>query len=76
MKQQESEATPQRRILNTKQAADYTGRKAKTLETWRSRGGGPRFVKLGRSVGYPIDYLDQFIEAGARRSTSDRGEAA
>ena len=31
-----------------------------TLRTWRSRGGGPEFVKLGRSVRYPLAALEKF----------------
>ena len=44
----------------------------KTLETWRSRGGGPRFIKVGRLVRYRMSDVRAFIDAGARASTSER----
>lgn len=40
--------------IDTKAASKLTGVPVQTLETWRSRGGGPRFVKLGsKTVRYP-----------------------
>lgn len=45
--------------------------KEKTLETWRSRGGGPAYVKIGRLVRYRRSDVQAFIDAGARASTSD-----
>ncbi|WP_246692431.1 hypothetical protein [Methylobacterium sp. WL1] len=39
-------------------------------------GGGPEFVKLGRSVRYQPVALAAWVESSRRRSTSDRGNAA
>jgi hypothetical protein len=37
-------------------------------------GTGPRFIRLGtRAVGYAIEDLDAYINAGRRASTSDDG---
>jgi hypothetical protein len=45
-----------------------------TLEKKRLDGTGPRFVRLGsRAVGYTIEDLDAYINAGRRASTSDDG---
>lgn len=41
------------------------------LETLRSRGGGPPFVKLGRRVVYRREDLDSWLEERVRKSTSD-----
>jgi hypothetical protein len=50
---------------------------ARTLQRWRLEGCGPAFVRLGgRLIRYRGRDLDAFIAAGARRSTSDAGEAA
>ena len=38
--------------LNENQAAEFLGVSARTLQAWRVRGGGPRYVKIGRSVRY------------------------
>ena len=44
----------------------------KTLETWRSRGGGPVYIKIGaRLVRYRASDVQKFIDAGARASTSE-----
>src|SRR5258706_6447060 len=65
-----------RRVLRTPQAAEYLGVATATLEKQRIKGGGPRFIKIGpKLVGYTIEDLDAYIEAGRRTSTSDPGEA-
>jgi predicted DNA-binding transcriptional regulator AlpA len=66
--------TGPRRVLRTPAAAEYIGLTASTLEKMRLFGTGPPFVRIGsRAVGYCIDDLDRFIEAGRRTSTSDTG---
>ena len=45
--------------------------KEKTMETWRSRGGGPKYIKIGRLVRYRLSDVQAFIDAGARASTSE-----
>lgn len=62
-------------FLTTRDAAEYLGMKPQTLEAWRCRGDGPRFVKLGRSVRYRQSDLDQWIESRTRSNTSEQ-EAA
>lgn len=59
------------RPLDTRQAADYLGLSKFTLEIWRSRGDGPRYLKLGRSVRYTREDLNAFMNAAARRHTSE-----
>ena len=64
----------QPRVLRTPDAAQYLGLTASTLEKMRLSGNGPRFVRIGaRAVGYCLDDLDAFIDAGRRTSTSDPG---
>lgn len=48
----------------------------RTLETWRVRGGGPRFLKVGRRVAYRRRDLDAWLAERERASTSDTGKAA
>jgi len=45
-----------------------------TLDTWRSRGGGPVFVKYNRAVRYRKEDVDKFISERIRENTS-RSEA-
>lgn len=49
--------------MNEAAAATYLGVSTNTLRTWRSRGRGPSFVKLGR-VWYYRDDLEIFIQSG------------
>ena len=62
-------------FLDSDQAAEYLGLKRTTLEAWRCRGGGPKFVKLGRAVRYRQTDLDAWIESRLRENTQ-QGEAA
>jgi excisionase family DNA binding protein len=57
-------------FLITKEAADYLGLKKSTLEAWRTRGGGPTFLKIGRAVRYRLSDLDLFANNSAHQHTS------
>lgn len=60
-------------LITTEAAAEILGGlKPNTLEGWRIRGVGPRFVKIGRLVRYRADDLDAWIESQSRVSTSQR----
>ncbi len=59
-------------FMTTKQAAALLGLKPNTLEIWRLRGCGPRFVKLNRAVRYRLTDLESFVEAQTRQSTSQK----
>ena len=63
-------------LLNEQQAADYTGLSVHTLRTKRCRGGGPPFVKMGRSVRYKLSDLNAWIEARTVANTSEDVDAA
>lgn len=64
-----------KQALDAKSSAQYLGIKPITLCKWRLQGTGPTFRKLGRRVVYLRKDLDSFLEASARRSTSDNGSA-
>jgi predicted DNA-binding transcriptional regulator AlpA len=38
--------------LNEYQAAEFLGLSVRTLQAWRVRGGGPRYLKIGKAVRY------------------------
>jgi hypothetical protein len=42
----------------------------KTLQDWRFRGFGPKFLKLGKNVRYPISEILAFEEENTVSSTS------
>lgn len=60
-----------RRLLTTKEAAEYVGRGKNTFEQERLRGGGVPFVRLGRSIRYDVVDLDAWIDSHKHRSTSE-----
>ncbi len=60
-------------LLTEQQVAALLHVKVKGLQAWRSRGGGPPFIKLGRCVRYRLEDLDAFLTASRRASTSDHG---
>ena len=59
------------RLLTEQEASRALGLRVRTLQKWRLRGNGPRFLELGGAVRYDPQDLEQSIEAARRRSTSD-----
>ena len=59
-------------ILDTGQAAQYLGLAKSTVEKMRVYGGGPRFLKLNRSVRYRAEDLDEWIRSNIVNNTSER----
>lgn len=57
-------------LLNERQAAMLLGMSARTLQEWRYRGGGPKFVKTGRSIRYRRRDLMAWIDAATLENTS------
>ncbi len=61
-------------LLNEKQAAKVLTVGTRVLQSWRVRGFGPTFLKLGRLIRYKQSAIDSWIEGQVRQSTSDKGE--
>jgi len=61
-------------VLDTRAAADFLGVSARTLEGFRVRGGGPRFVKIGGAVRYRVTSLEEYLQHQERASTADTGQ--
>ena len=64
-------------LVDEHEAARILGLKVATLRRWRWCCKGPQHIKLGptrhSAVRYEIAALEEFIVAGRRTSTSDRG---
>jgi excisionase family DNA binding protein len=58
-------------ILTTREAAEATGLAVPTLNKLRVYGGGPPFLKLGRSVRYRLDDLQAWLESRLVSNTSE-----
>lgn len=52
---------PQPATLNVSEAAFYLGVSESTLNTWRTRSMGPRYVRLGRKVLYRVEALNDYL---------------
>ncbi len=68
----QTEQTP---YLSVEAAAKFTGVPVPTLNTLRTRGNGPLFLKRGTRVFYKRDHLVAWMEKDVRLSTSDAGES-
>jgi len=62
-------------LLTTKQAAWMATMEPGTFVKWRSRGKGPRFVKLGGKVRYRRSDVLEFIERGVVDPAKARGKS-
>ncbi len=63
------------RVFDTVAAAALVGVKPGTLEVWRCKGIGPRFVKSGSRVVYRLRDINEYLESRTRSSTADPGPA-
>ena len=64
------------RRLRTADAATYCGLSASTLNKMRVFGGGPKYLKLGRTVRYDLADLDSWLATKRRASTSEKRKLA
>lgn len=65
-----SVAYPSRVTMTVPEAASYLGLAVSTLNKWRVYGGGPRFLKLGRSIRYRQSELDAYLDSQMVGSTA------
>jgi predicted DNA-binding transcriptional regulator AlpA len=66
-----------KRILRTKEAADYVGLSQSSLEKRRLTGDGPVFIRLGgRAVGYDLRDLDAWLDEKREQSEPRPNSAA
>lgn len=67
-------------LLTNDEAATLLGLQPNTLEIWRLKGKGPRFVKMGHAKQAPIRYfrseIDAWLKANTFASTSAYSPAA
>jgi len=61
------------RLLKEREVADLTGLSLRGLQQKRTEGGGPPFVRIGRTVRYPYDDLIQWLDSLERLSTTAGG---
>ena len=63
-------------MMDTAAAAELLGVSVALMNKFRIQGGGPRYIKMGRSVRYSQAALAAWLTQNERASTSDTGELA
>jgi len=58
--------------LLPEEAADRLRLSKQTLANWRVAGTGPRFIKFGRRVLYPLAELEAFEQRSLRSNTTQQ----
>ncbi|MGD2114479.1 MAG: helix-turn-helix domain-containing protein [Acidobacteriota bacterium] len=61
-------------LLDQTEAAEFLAVSTRTLEGWRSSGGGPPFVRVGRRVRYRLQDLQEWIGERTFGSTTEVGD--
>jgi predicted DNA-binding transcriptional regulator AlpA len=63
------------RLLTQSEVAELLGIAPRAMESWRLRGTGPRYVRVGRLIRYRNTDVSAWLAARERASTSDPGPA-
>lgn len=59
--------------INEQEASKRYGMSIHWFRRARWAGGGPKFIKLGAAVLYPVSELDEYFNSRIVKSTSDTG---
>jgi predicted DNA-binding transcriptional regulator AlpA len=63
-------------LLTEKEVARRLALSVRTLQDWRFRGGGPKFLKCGSAIRYKWSDVEEWMLQQARESTADSGPEA
>ncbi len=63
-------ATDTKGVFTVREAASYLGLAESTLNKWRCIGGGPEYLKMGKSVRYRVADIHDWLDANKRAHTS------
>jgi excisionase family DNA binding protein len=56
-------------LLTPAEAAEFLRTGVRTIERWRSTGGGPAYLKVGRKVAYRVEDLEAWLARQRREHT-------
>lgn len=65
------EALPGSKMLDEQALADWLRESPSTIQKWRVKGGGPKFVKLPKAVRYQVRAVRDWIEGKTVSSTAE-----
>lgn len=57
--------------LNVKELSDRWHMSAGTLQNWRTRGYGPKFIKWGKHILYPVVEVEAWEAKHLKAATND-----
>ena len=60
-------------LMDTVQLAELLRNKVNTVEGWRLKGVGPRFIRVGRLIRYRLEDVETWLDAQTCSSTSQAG---
>lgn len=64
-------------LINERAAANFLGLTDRSMQAFRQRGDGPRFIRISsRCIRYTRELLKAYADARVRKNTSDAGQAA
>ena len=61
-------STPAAEFLNERAVQQRYDLPVRTLQTWRTRGGGPEWVRAGRKILYAVASVEKFLHGDSKRS--------
>lgn len=65
------ETLPGSKMLDEQALAEWLGESPSTIQKWRVKGGGPKFVKLPKAVRYQVKAVRDWIEGKTVSSTAE-----
>ncbi len=57
--------------FTSKELSEKIDKSEKTLSRWRYTGEGPRFVRIGQTIFYPTQYLEEYYAERTAASTCE-----
>ena len=69
MKNQNLEICKFGELIDSAQLAQYLGAQVATVEGWRHKDMGPRYIKVGRLVRYRTEDVEKWLKSNTRNST-------
>ncbi len=70
--ERDAEQTTERRLLRPDELASFLGIPVATIYRWRSRGDGPRGIRVGRHVRYRIEDVERWLDEQRDRHQGTR----
>lgn len=71
MEEEDYDKAPSSKLIDEQKLADWLGESVSTIQKWRVKGDGPKFVKNPKSIRYKVGDVRDWIEKRTVSSTSE-----